>query len=350
MSESMSGLPDTFFLVLHESGIIIYTYPDLGKEQYLISSLISATMALGDRVSGREGEIASVKIGDRTILAVKEKDIIYSLITTKKIVGAEKLLFSLVEETKKNFPVEIVDGVVRSKMDTAMLDTRISSLILLHIRVTEVARGEERREIHIPLPDAYKIIGAKRFVKILRLLIAGKNIIIAGYDPISIAKVLFIINNLYPRPIQILTMDEEGINKLSSLGAQSIIIVRRGLEEKLASKLENYSILDFDKPLGKIKRDKLYEALDRILALGSEESRILAIKNELMSLVSIIEDMESILEKEERKLTLEELKKRLSKRHPADKVDYILRVLQDEKSRLLKQIKTPEKVLEEIFF
>jgi len=75
------------------------------------------------------------------------------------------------------------------------------------------------------------------------------------------------------------------------------------------------------------------------------------VKNELMSLISIVDDLRRILKsagKEE--ITIDQLKTELYKKHPGEKVDYILRVLQEEKSHLIDSVKTPEKVLDEIFF
>ncbi len=351
MSTKKQEIPNIIFLVLHESGIIVYSYPNLGKEQYLLSSLISATMAIGEQISNREGEIASVTIGDRTVLAIRENDIIYALITTKHYAQMNKLLFLMIEETKKNFPAKIVDGIVRSKADTTLLDTRIESLITMHSKVLELEKRKPIETAEIPLTDVHRILGEYKFAKILRGLIADKNIIIMGYDPISIAKIIHTIIGLFPRPISFLTIEETELNRLNQVHPPAVIICRRGLEKKIVEKIGDTIILDFDKPIKKLKGDKLCDVLTQALRLEREESKVLMVKNELMSLISIVDDLRRILKsagKEE--ITIDQLKTELYKKHPGEKVDYILRVLQEEKSHLIDSVKTPEKVLDEIFF
>jgi len=347
--ESAEGIPDILFLVLHESGVIIYTYPELGREQYIISSLLSATIALGEQIS-RGGEVAKMNIGDRVIITIKEDDIIYSLVLSREIEGLDKLLFSLVEIVKKDFPAEIVDGIVRSRDDTLGLTEQIESTINLFIRAIRLEK-KEHIEVGLPFTDVYRIIGGNKLTKIFRCLVANKNIIVVGYDPISISKVLHVIPSIWPRQIEVIMAEEKmDISKIAPKDVPIVVICKRGMEKEIAEKIGNVTIIDFDVAHKKYKRDLISKKLEDALKLESEESKFLSIRNELHSLTSIIDDIRKILSESKGEITMEELKKKLEKNHPPEKIDYVLRVIEEEKSELLSRIKTPGKVLEEIFF
>ncbi|MEX0567956.1 MAG: hypothetical protein Q6363_002210, partial [Candidatus Njordarchaeota archaeon] len=172
--DELVELPDILFIILHESGIVIYTYPPIKEQQYILSSLISAIFALSSQLSKKERDIVKMNISGRTLYGLREEDIIYSLLVSEKYpIEGNKTLIAMVDEVKKDFPAEMIDGIVKPKDDTTSIDTRLENILALSISRARLERYEPKISTGLSLHDVCQIAGKEKITKIYRCLIAG---------------------------------------------------------------------------------------------------------------------------------------------------------------------------------
>lgn len=349
--DELVELPDILFIILHESGIVIYTYPPIKEQQYILSSLISAIFALSSQLSKKERDIVKMNISGRTLYGLREEDIIYSLLVSEKYpIEGNKTLIAMVDEVKKDFPAEMIDGIVKPKDDTTSIDTRLENILALSISRARLERYEPKISTGLSLHDVCQIAGKEKITKIYRCLIAGKNIVIVCYDISLVARVIHTVCQFWPEEIDIVPISEENIDKITKTEKTMIFIVGRDYEKRLSKILPDALFIDFDKPLKeKFKGDILISKIDKILKLESEESRNSMLRSEILSLCTILKDAEKIVSESKEEITIENLKKILAKKHPIEKVEYVVSILTSEKGKILSKIKTPEKILEDVF-
>jgi len=330
------------FIVMHEGGTIIYTYPSLKEEHYVLSPLVSAVFAMLEYISKTENEIMYISTKDREMFALKRGEIIYALFVPKELKPyGDKILSSLIEVIEQDFPAEIIEGIVKVREDTSSLTLSIEKFLKEQLEEMLLAR-EERP---LPISDALRILGIEKAVKFYRGLIARKHIVMYGYDGSLIRRVVRTLLLCWPRPTPVYTKIEEAPKDM-----QIVIATEKGLVEKLKNVLIDAVYINFDEPLKeRFKKDYLLECIKQALNLESDESRIMKLKGDILALDAIVTDTEEIVGRE-KEISIEDLKRELRQRHPLEKITYVLEVLAKEKSRIMERIRTPNKTLEEIFF
>jgi len=329
------------FVVMHEGGSIIYTYPPLREEQYILSPLVSAVFAILEHISETENEMMSVSTKDREMFALKRGEIIYALFVSKdlKQYGGE-LLASLIEIINQDFPAEIIDGIVKVREDTSSLTSSIERF--LKERLEKILA---RKEKPLPLSDALRMLGIEKATKFYRGLIAKKHLVVYGYNSDLIRRIVRTLLLCCPFSLPVSTSPRE-IPK----DTQIILAINKDQAEQLKDRLIDAVFINFDEPLKeKIKKDYLLECIKQVLKLESDESRVMKLKEDILSLSAIVADIEKIIGRE-KEVSIEKLRRELQQKHPAEKVAYVLEVLASEKSRIMEKIRTPDKTLEEIFF
>ena len=337
-----TGDKNLIFLVMHEGGAIIYTYPPLEEEQYILSPLVSAVFAILEYISKTENEVMSVSTKDKELFALKKGEVIYALFLSKdlKTYGSD-LLLSLIDIVDRDFPAEIVEGIVKVREDTSDLTLIIEKFLKSHLEAVLLAEKKKP----LPMSDALRIFGTKKAAKFYRSLIAGKRIVIYGYNSDLIYRVVRTLLLCWPEPLPICT----NTGKVPA-DRQVIVVVGREQVEVLRGCLKDAEYMDFDKPLReKIKKDYLLECIEQTLSLESDEARIMKLRGDILTLNAIVEDIMEAVE-ESNEVSIDKLRRELQKKHPPEKVAYILEVLAREKSWIMERIRTPNKTLEEIFF
>lgn len=344
--EIKQGLPDILFLSLHESGNVIYSFPSLGSQQHVLSSLVSAIFSLGEEF-GKVEDIARSDVGDRRLFFKKEGELIFSLFVSKQQEGRfEGLLSALADIVKEEFPGEIVSGMVQSQDDTSAMTQYIEQTIDAYLQKPskkEVKKGEE-----FPLSDLTSMMGKEKVIKAIKGFLTRKNLVVLGYDESLTTEIMERLASFWPSNIELaFGVEATHFQEKTNL----VIIAHQEQEEKMRKELRDAIFLDFDKPFKeRLKDDLLYNKLTEILELTSEESKISMLESELISLNTIIQDIREISSETDEKIPLKTLKKRLKKKHPSEKVNYVLNALVNEKDPLLEKIRTPADSLEETMF
>lgn len=334
-------IPSIFFMVLHTSGNVIFTYPSLGKRKHTISSLVGAILALGDEVSEVTNEVGHTILGKREIFLIKEGEITYSLFVSQK--AAEKqqidnLLLMLVNILKSEFPAENDIGIKRASSLSKELENEIESIIERFMSETSYELSKESVET-LPLFDISQIMGRDKFTQVFRGLLAEKKVILLGYDPTLLVKLINSLEFFWSEKFKVvLGTDFDTIKDEKNV----FIIVFRWMENEVREKVENATYIDLDASfMTQLESDFLLEKLDSILDLEREENKRTMLKNEIITLKTILNDVKKLLSKFEDGIHLEKLREKLGSKHPKEKVNYVLEVLINEGSPIAKKIRTP---------
>lgn len=327
--------------MLHESGNVIFTYPSLGERSHVVSSLVSAIFTLGEEVSGVMTEVVHTTLGKREFFFMKERGIIYSLFVSKELGGKhdfDNLLLTLVDVVKSDFPANIEGGIVQARVHPKKLEHKIEATIE-QFMIEEPYDVMREVEQSLPLPDLSQIMGKDKFVQVFRGLLAGKNVVIVGYDPTLILKVIRSISSFWPEHLKVVLGTE--LDKLKG-EEKGFIATVRWMEDEVREKLENATYIDLDSSfMKKLREDFLLEKLDEILELEQEESRKTLLKSERISLKTTLTDVKELLAETEGDIRLKTLRHQLSNQHPKEKVKYVLDVLINEESSIAENIRTP---------
>ncbi|NIW51909.1 MAG: hypothetical protein GWN17_06760 [Candidatus Korarchaeota archaeon] len=286
-------------------------------------------------------EVVHTTLGEREFFFIKEQGIIYSLFVSKELDGKQdfdNLLLTLVDVIKSDFPADIEGGIVEAKGHPKDLEKKIEATIeqFMIEEPYDVMRGVEQT---FPLSDVSQILGKDNFVQVFRGLLAGKKVVVLGYDPSLILKVIHSITPFWPEHLKVVLGTE--LDKIKE-EEKTFFVTVRWREDEVRGKVENATYIDLDSSFKKkFEEDLLFEKLDEILALESEESRKSMLKSEIVTLKIIVNDVKELLAEAEGGLRLKTLRKKLSNKHPKEKVKYVLDVLINEESPMVENIRTP---------
>lgn len=343
MNGEQYEIPDILFIVLHESGNVVYTYPEIGDHSYVLSSLTSAIFSLGEELSGEIMKVASTNIGKRRLFFMKDNEVIYSLFVAEKYDGDfEGLLLALVSLVNSNFPAEIIDGLVKMKGETETLSKRINSTIEAYIDRPHFGEISDRKQISMLLTYACDIFDREKTVQLFRGLLANKKIVVIGYGTELISKVLRFLGSFWPEKLRLVPASE--INLFERDTGKVIFVAGRGKKEELKNKLENSIFIDFDNPPDNtLENDMLLEKVNEILDIERKETRRLMLEKELVTLNSIAKDIRKITSNSSEKIPIKKLREQLTKKHPQDKAEYVLNVLMNLETPVKEKIEAPKK-------
>lgn len=225
-----------------------------------------------------------------------------------------------------------VNGVLKH-----MLKKESERELVKHILILwgKKAAEEETKEI-LPFSDICDILGNEKLAKTLRVLLAGKNVVMVGHNLSLILKMMHYISSFWPKRLEVTSKSVPESLKSKKKG---IFVVGAEKAHDLRKKVENTVFINLEKPLEKkLQNDRLLGKINKTLELESEKSKREFLKDEILSLFSIVEDVKDILSREEHNIRMKDLKKELTKKHPKEVVDYLLKLLEQEESILMKHI------------
>lgn len=270
MNEEMSSeIPDILFITLHTSGNIIYTYPSLGGREHVLSSLVSAIFSLEEKFSGETYGITKGELGKMRSLFKREGEIIYSLFVSNEYNrDFQDLLSKLVRIVDKEFPGEIVDGLIKVTGETNQLTKEIAKTINNYTTPQNIIenRGTEKK---LSLTDIIKLMGKETLVKIFRGLLAEKTIVIFSYDHTLFSKIAQNIASYWPENIKI-TYGSEIISFKET--DNNLIIAKKKREEKIRKNTKEVMIIDYSQLSDEdLSEDMLLMKINKILKMEDKE-------------------------------------------------------------------------------
>lgn len=339
--------PKIFFLVLHKSGDIIFSFPPTKTGGQVVSTLVGVISALEEQLSEMTPGVTSTTLGENMLYYVKNTGVTYSLFVPHELEGDFKgLLLTLIEKTKDNLSPKMLNGVGKLNNDTGELTEVISTTLDSYLKRTPFKEASGKGE-EISLPNICKMIGVGKVVKIFRGLLAEKPMVVMGYNLPLVSRILHVLIRLYPENVRIHHKFDKNLLKTKQ---HTIFIMERGNEASIKENTETLTFLDLDNPLEEQPNNGiLFEKISQIPELESKKRRRSIVKSEVSSLYSIIDDSKKILAREP-ELSQKELREKLLTSHPQDKVKYVLELLVEEKSPVIENLETSEKIVEELFF
>ena len=225
------------FTVIHKSGVIIYSYPYLNDEHVLVSSLISAIIALIDNiVNDTKHRGIQLKFGKYRATCRRDNDIIFCLFinNSKHFYEEDSMLNDLIKIVYQNFPTTISDNIVkiddkRSRELDAAIDLYIETLENYSVNISSSSRIVYRMWLLTKSPNI-KIIK-----KIYQALLEGKIIFMFHRD-LSIAyEFAEAIIESSIRPLEIRIIKPEDINVVDL--TKQAIYVSKGAPKRKVSKI-----------------------------------------------------------------------------------------------------------------
>lgn len=196
--------------------------------------------------------------------------------------------------------------------------------------------AEEKTQEILPFSDICNILGIEKLAKTFRVLLAGKSVVMVGHNRSLILKMMYYLASCWPKRLEVTS--KSVLNSLKS-EKKGIFVIGAEKAHDLRKKVENTVFINLEKPLEKnLQNDKLLGKINKTLELESEKSKKELLKDEILSLFSIVEDVKDIISREEHKIRLKDLKKEVTKKHPKETVDYLLKLLEQEESTLMKHI------------
>lgn len=243
-------------------------------------------------------------------------------------------------------------GMKRARKDGASLTSSDLDEILNQTLKREIERelvrhiiklwGEklkEKEKERLPFSDVWEIAGKEKIVKMFRGILARKHLVLLGHNPSLLKRIVTSLNPVLPEHVTV----SVNIAEHPPEEQVSITILDRAMVEELPEWYDAALLLNFDEALQEsFKEGILYKKISKALQLEKETSKIEMIKNEVLLLDSLVEDLingrDELLvwfdRHSEKTVSPKRLKEKLYEEHSNEKVDYLYSVLKAEESEL----------------